>query len=322
MKKSLPKIYSIILTALLLITASCGSGGGGSDTPNPPAPSSALTGANSASVGGAVITSGSLIVEPTYIGTADIDSKNIRRPFLISLLSNTIESIKRNTGIQTAGTKDTTTNCTGGGTRREASQWSGSDSKPENYTGTITYTNCKEGTETWNGTVRITYEGLTSAPTKITAAVNITYASTSTNTNLTLANATIEYSDFVYTSNEITSGNAKLTGSISGTTNGKAINAGYDGFKMSYAYSGNTTQIQMTGKINPTCINTWVTVSTTTPLTLPTATACYTAGEMRITDGTNTASIVFSSNTNVSVLFNGASVASYNNCLEVQGLCI
>lgn len=321
MKMNLNKINAVILTALLLITTSCG--GGGSDAPAPP-PSSALTSANSASVGGAVITSGSLLIEPSYIGTADIDKKKAGRSFLNSLLNNAIEMIKNrdNTGRLAAGAKDATTNCTGGGTRREASQWSGSDTAPENYTGTITYTNCKEGAETWNGTVGLTYEGPSSAPTKITIVVNAAYTNTATSTNLTATNATIVYKDFVYTNNEITSGNITLTGNISGTTNGKAIKAGYDGFKMSYTYSGNTTAIQMTGRINPSCINTSITVSTQTTLTLPTATTCYTAGELRITDGTNTATMVFGSNTNVSVSFNNTHLSSYNSCTEIQGLCM
>lgn len=320
MTVNVSKIYGIVLTSMLLIITACG--GGGSDAPAPPA-SSSLTSANSASVGGAVITSGSLLIEPSYIGTASIQDRTSQRSFLISLLQNTIETVRNTvkTDKHTAGAKDATTNCTGGGARREVSEWSGSDSNPANYTGTITYTNCKEGTETWNGTVRITYEGLASAPAKITATVNMTYSDTAADTTLIITNANILYSDFIYTNNNITSATVTLTGNISGKTYGKAINAGYEGFKMTYAYSGNTTVIHMTGRINPSCINGWITAGTQTALMLPTASACYTAGELRITDGTNTASIVFSSNASVSVSFNTAHAASYNNCMEIQGLC-
>lgn len=308
------------LMALFLITAGCGGGGSSSDTSSP-APSSSLTSSNSTAVAGAVVTSGNLLIEPSYLGTASTNSRSYHRSFLMSLLDNAMGTITNSGKIYVAGTRDTTTNCTGGGTRKEVSQWTGSDTDPQNYTGTITYTNCKEGTETWNGTVQMTYEGLSSAPTKITAVINTTYANTTANTNLTLNGVTIVYSDFVYTNNEITSGAVTLTGNISGTVNNKAINTGYDGFKMIYAYSGNTTSIQMTGRINPSCINSWVTVSTPASLTLPTATSCYTGGEMRITDSSNTVSVIFTY-TNVSVSFNSASVGSYNNCSEIQGLCI
>lgn len=321
------RIIHIGLMALFLITAGCGGGGSSSDTSGPapdpgtnPAPSSSLTSSNSTAVAGAVVTSGNLLIEPSYLGTASTNSSTARRSFLMSLLNNSIEAIRSSGTLATAGTKDTTTNCTGGGTRKEVSQWTGSDADPQNYTGTITYTNCKEGTETWNGTAQMTYEGLTSAPAKITTVVSVTYANTSANTNLMLNGVTIVYSDLVYASGQLTAGAATLSGSISGTVNGKAISAGYDGFKMSYAYSGNTTSIQMTGRINPSCINSWVTVSTTATLTLPTATSCYTGGEMRITDSSNTVSVIFTYS-NVSVSFNSASVGAYNNCSEIQGVC-
>lgn len=334
------RLIHIGLIGLLLITASCGGGGGSSSdtsspapnpgtnpnpdpTPNPtpnPTPSSSLTSANSTAVAGAVVASGNLLIEPSYIGTADVNSRSAHMSFLMSLLNNSIEAIRDSGSLKTAGTRDTTTNCTGGGTRKEVSQWTGSDSDPQNYTGTITYTNCKEGTETWNGTVRMTYEGLTSAPAKITTVINTTYANTSASANLTISGVTIVYSDLIYASGQLTSGAATLTGSISGTVNGKAISAGYESFKIAYSYSGNTMTIQMTGRINPSCTNSWVTVSTPASLTLPTATSCYTAGEMRITDGSSTVSVSFTYS-NVSVSFNSASVGAFNDCSEIQGLC-
>lgn len=315
-------ITSIAITALLIL--SCGGGGGESSTPLPPTQSGSLTASNAAPASGAVITTINLMIEPSYIGTASYDSQDngiTKKSFLNALLNQAIQNIKETQTKTTSGTTDTTTTCTGGGTKKETSNWSGSDSDPENYTGTITYTNCKEGTSVWNGTTSITYQGTYQNPTKITTLLNsMTY--TDTNTNLSLSGLTITYNDIAYSGNNITSASAAMTGNINGTINSKAINASYNNFKIAYSFSGNNMNITLSGNINPVCVNSELTVTTNTTAVFTVGSRCPASGDITITDNTSNAKMSFTSQGGMSVQFNDQTTASYTSCSQSEGFCL
>ncbi len=325
-KKTLILAACLIILALLLI--SCG-GGGGSSAPNPPPPlpQAGLSKDNAGSVAGSVITSIGLITEPSYLGAASTEAQQTKTkslPFLQALFNMTIAHIgTSHTQRMAQGTEDKTINCTGGGTRREVSQWTGSDNDPQNYTGTIIYVNCKEGTATWNGTVQITYQGSSRMPAKITTTLTtLTYTDTSANTNLTFTGVTIVYSDITYDANSMAaSAAAAIYGTIQGTLNGKNINAGYDGFKMAYSFQGSSMNIQASGKINPVCLQKWVTTSTPATGILKIGSRCPVAGEINITDNISNVKMSFTSQGGMTVSFNNETSATYTNCSEAEGLC-
>lgn len=312
---------SIVITALLVI--SCGGGGGTASSPPPP---SILTSSNSAPVAGSIITSIGLIVEPSYLGTAGIKHSGslTSKAFLNALLNQALLNIQRDQNIRhMAGSLDQTTACTGGGTKREVSSWSGQDANPENYTGTITYTNCKEGAATWNGTAQITFQGTYQNPAKITTALNsMTYTDTNTNTNLTLSGLTIVYADIVYSGSEITGASAAMTGNIRGTINSKGIDAAYNGFKMAYSFQGSNLNIALSGKMTPKCINGEVTVTTNTGAVIAVGSRCPVSGELNITDGLANVRMNFNSQGGMAVLFNNETAGLYTSCSQTEGLCL
>lgn len=318
MTKALGTLIILLLTAALLII-SCGGGGGSTST-------AVLNSTNASSVAGSIVTTIGLIVEPSYLGAKSEGNDNVKasKSFLKSLLNNALSNIQKSQEMMTvSGSADRTVSCTGGGTKKEVSSWSGSDSNPENYTGTITYTNCKEGTATWNGPVQITYQGTYQRPSRITTVLNgMTYADTSSNTSLTNMGLTTVYSDMVYSGSDITSASATITGNISGTVNGKGISSGYSGLKMSYSFSGSNMDISLSGKTTPKCINAEVTVSTVTNGGLAIGSRCPVSGSFNITDGVGNVRLDFLSGGAMTVLFNDQTVNSYSSCSQSEGMCI
>jgi hypothetical protein len=317
-----------IITATLLII-SCGGGGGTAPT------STSLSKDNAGAVSGSIVSTIGLIVEPTYTGTAAYEADETadrntltKQSFLMSLLKQAAGNIKsgqQRQGIRTeAGSIDITTNCIGGGTRKEAASWTGTSLNPENYTGTITYTNCKEGTATWNGTAQITYQGTYLSPTRITVVLNnMTYIDTGANTNLSLSGLTIIYADITYNvQSEVESASVLMIGSINGTLNSKTTKAVYDGFKMAYTFSGNSLNIQLSGKITPSCINRALTTATTSTLVLNIGSRCPLSGELTVSDETGSVKMTFSGQGGMTVLFNNEPAASYANCSQAEGMCL
>lgn len=323
-KKAILTACLIILTLLLI---SCG--GGGSSAPNPPPqlPQTGLSKDNAGAVSGAVITSIGLITDPSYLGAASTEAQQTKAkslPFLQSLFNIAIEHIEApHTQRMAQGTTDKTTNCSGGGTKKEVSQWTGSDNDPQNYTGTITYANCTEGTAAWNGTVQITYQGSSRKPEKITTTLTtMTYTDTSANTNIAFTGVTIVYSDITYDANSVAvSAAATISGTIQGTLNGKSINAGYDNFKMTYSFQGGSINIQISGKINPVCLKKWVTTSTPVTVSLKIGSKCPTAGEITISDEQGAVKMSFTGQGGMTVTFNNEVSATYANCSDAEGLC-
>jgi hypothetical protein len=126
----------------------------------------------------------------------------------------------------------------------------------------------------------------------------------------------------VYSGSDTTSASATMTGSISGTINGKAINAAYNNFKIAYSFSANNMNITLSGKITPVCVNSELTVTTNTTAVIAIGGRCPASGEITLTENQNNAKMSFTSQGGMSVLLNNQPVNSYASCSQAEGMCL
>jgi hypothetical protein len=85
--------------------------------------------------------------------------------------------------------------------------------------------------------------------------------------------------------------------------------------------SSEGTLITISGKIKPSCLGDWITITTPIPIFIPIGDDCPTAGEIVATSGEYNVKVVISSNYNITVYFNEVLTETYANCREVMGLC-
>lgn len=341
MKKSGIYIKSFLLIFIclgMLLLSGCGGGGGGGGITEAP-----LTAANAPQAGGAAIQTVNLVGAASALGelqTSSISSKTSSKtssetylkPPLRSILDKviSISKIQRHKSeVHTEGSMPPTTeNCSGGGTITVSATWIGPDNPPDeslavDFRANMTFNSCKEGNEILNGSMSMVFEGPLSAPTKLTVSTSkFTYADTAAKDSITMTNLNMVLTDFSFSGNELTGATIIMTGAVSGTVNGEPINVECDSYKTVFSSSGSGVTVSISGRIKASCLGGWVAVITNTPVFVPTGADCPTAGEIVVTSGGNSVKLVIASNSEITIYYNNTLVQTYNNCEDVDGLCV
>ncbi len=318
------RVFALLMALGLcgvLVMSGCGGGGGGT-TPPGPGPTAVLTEANAGPAAGTVVTSLQLVTRPKYVGAASLGGPVAAEGgFLPSLLRRVLDGQKKG-ATSAMGTGSVQSNCSGGGTKQKDSRWDGSDADPQNYSATITYVSCVEGTETWNGTVSVAYTGSLVAPQKVTTLLTLTYADTLAGDNLSISNGSITYADIVYAADAAVGASVSITGRIDGRVASKQFSADMSGFVVSYLFEGPATRFAVAGVLRPACASAVLTVATKKDMVIRSGDTCPSDGDITVSAGSDGAELVFSSDRKVSALFNGRLVATYGSCSEAEGLCL
>jgi hypothetical protein len=265
------------------------------------------------------------------IGSSSVSSNSDAKSPLARIIDKAlaITEIKRSTAelFAQGSIPPTTVTCTDGGSMTMSATWIGPDqpsgpSDMTNFTATITLNSCTEGTETQNGTFTIAFGGSMDNPTSLTlSTTNLTFIDTATNDYLTMVNLNLSIAVPTISGEEIIGGAFSLDGSISGSVDGDPINQEYDDFLIVMSSDGTGGTVSISGRLRALCIGGWVTITTNTPIFVPTGAGCPTEGDMTITSGDNAVWVVVASNSTITVHFNGTLVQTYNDCEEVDGLC-
>lgn len=330
------KILALILMAVLPFMLSCGGGGGGG---GPAQPETTLTSGNARQASGAAVQSARLVLftgAAEAIGPASLSlktySKDLRKPPLRSILDKVISISKAQrikTGLHSQGSMQTTELCSNGGTITVSATWIGPDDPTDpsqivNFDASMSYNSCKEDTSTLNGSMSVAFEGPLSRPTKITISMpNFSYVDTEANDNITITNLTMVVTNLTFTEDreELISGTIILTGSVSGSVDGDPINVECDGYMIVFSSGVTGETLSISGRIKPSCLGSWVTVTTNIPIFVPEEADCPIAGEIIITSGGNSVKVVIASDSKIAIYFNDTLVQTYNDCEEVDGLC-
>lgn len=296
MKKPL-SVFGLILTGTIFLIMSCGGGGGGGGI------SSALTNSNAPAVAGVILSSMRLLVDTSYLGSASVERGNSQaKGFLQAILRESLSSTKNISERGIAAFEDRTEACSGGGTKHVVSEWSGDAASTQDVKSKVTYSSCREGSETWDGNLEINIQGLQSMPEAVSTVATLTYTDVIDGDILTLTGTKVLYSNFIYKDNIASGASVELTGKINGMVKGKILSAEYDAFRMSYTLAGPDVVLTLEGMINPDCIGRWISVSTAETVRFDLGSRCPSSGKADLTEGSSTYVLSFEGFSGVKIL--------------------
>lgn len=135
-------------------------------------------------------------------------------------------------------------------------------------------------------------------------------------------NLTMTFSNVAFSGNELTSATIAITGAVSGSVSGEPVNIECDDYRMTFSSIASGETVSVSGRIKPSCLGGWVTITTNTPLFIPIGALCPTAGEVVALSGANSVKVVIASDSKITIYFNDSLVTTYNNCKDVDGLCV
>lgn len=334
------KVMALILSSAVLAIYGCGGGGGGGEEKTP----ATLTSSNAPTAAAGTIQALSLNGLSSIAATAaaGIDGKerSVQKGALREILDTTL-SLVRNDGngklraAALSGSNVTVnTQCTSGSMAINASWTNQRDTNGdgrtddfENFSGSITFANCVEGSETFDGSESITVTGWLSAPTGITLTANMTFVDTKGTTtvtdddNLTFTNLTMSLTGISrdQTTGEVISATMSITGTVSGMESGDPVNLGFDAFTLTFSRDASGETVSISGSLYVPCVGGWVTITTLTPVFTPAGSPCPTSGDIKITSGGNTVEVVFAAGCDVTVTFNGT--GGFRNFTGLEGQC-
>jgi len=270
------------------------------------------------------------------IQASNVSSKNPYTPPLKRILDEVLTIMKTqrlkarisNFDIRSQGSGHYFESCIDGGTLSINAIWEG-PAEPEdpseimNLNATITFNSCCEESITFKGSMKVIFEGSADNPSKITISTStFFYTDSDYNDHITLTNFKIIITDFVLSDDELESGTITLKGALSGTVDADFINEECDYFTIAFNSTAYGEVLTMSGNIKPSCIGGWVTVTTNTPILIPGDDVCPTAGEIVITSNADNVRVVISSDYKITIYFNDVVVQTFNDCEEVDGLCV
>jgi hypothetical protein len=221
-----------------------------------------------------------------------------------------------------AGLIEVSSGCSNGGSLSITMSWDGPDA-PE-YVYQIVdlqlsaeFTQCKEETLTMDGSMDMDFSGPLDNFTDVVLTFDLSYEDPYEDVDITMNNFSMAMSgDF-----EAESINYMVDGTVTGYFNSESIDIGYDEFFVALSTVEGDVYMTMSGGINPPCLNTWLTVTTDSPIVIHALDDCPTAGDVSISSGGNTARAVFLSDFQIEIYYNGALVDTLNSCEDLDGMC-
>jgi hypothetical protein len=326
------------LTVVISLTGCGGGGGGGSSDGGGSGGGASLSSTNAPMAASAVSQAaqfvqfkGAMDMVGDVLKTSSISTKNPSNTSLISIFNKMLSISKAQTHkseLHVAGSiPSETLQCPDGGTVNVSVTWTGPD-EPEDpsqvvdLTATMTFGSCKEEDNIMAGTVTIAFSGSLSNPTKFTFSTSEFTVTDLPSDVITLTDFKMDITDIHITDYELTKATLTMSGKVSNTKTGKLVNIECDNFKVVGETVSNGEKMTISGRIKPSCIDGWVTISTNTPVFIAEDADCPTAGEVVATSGGNRVKMVIASDSTIRIYFNNTLVQTYNDCEGVDGLCV
>lgn len=340
-----------ILAAFCFALWSCG--GGGSDGPGVVLQGdTALTETNAPTAAAGLLKAADIIGPlegisgALAVSSATTAAATLQKP-ISNILSITISAAKhqKNSTDKNAPTAflplPYTVSCPDGGSLTlQNATWDGpseptSPDEVENFSGSVSFNECKKGTLSLDGSAKISIEGFASAPESVELTASMTYNDSATDTTLQLSNLNAQVSN-MGPGIALKNATIELSGSVEGVLGEESINISFDHFVVSFtsftepaAYeSAKTTAPTVTGKtvalsgrIKTSCLNTWLTVTTAVPIKFIQGELCPSAGDLSLASQSNIIRVVIAENFEISLYFNAEWVETYEDCTKLKVLC-
>ena len=334
------KIYLLVMSSFILLAAlallSCGGGGGG-DASAPAETNTALTADNAPQAAAGVLKSSDVIsplsgvtgiitTSSSATGTASTQST------FSNVLTMTASGVQGKANLIASGSipwwTSHTMTCSEGGTMviGSGSTWDGPASPSDsseviNFKGNVTFNSCKKSTLTLHGTVYVSVTGSLTSPTAVTLSGSLNYSDTATSATMTLSSANLSATN-IAADYDMSNARIVLSGNLQATIGSETVSVRGDGFTVQLAAVSGGTTASFSGRIRTTCLGTWLTLSTSTPVTILSGDSCPTGGDISATYGGNTIRVEIGSDAGMNLYFNGTSAGTYAGCADLKGQCL
>ncbi len=215
--------------------------------------------------------------------------------------------------------------CSNGGTMTIAAKWSGFlipiiFDDVMNLEITVSFSECQDGHVLVNGSTGIAISGAFNAPSSITMGADLAYQDLSENTDLMMASARLFLID-IGGDLSLVSATFTLSGVLSGTLRGVPVNMESRDYRVRFGLVPGGSTLSVSGQIKPVCSNTWLTLTTNTPITFLSGQICPSAGDLSATSGGNVLHVAIAGDSSIRVYFNDELVDTFANCTELTGRC-
>src|SRR5512145_1673922 len=332
-----------MLVALVIISTlailSCGGGGGG-DTPET---NTALTAGNAPQAAAGVLKAMDIadalqglsgLMTTTSSSTTAASAKSPINN-IVNMTAAALQTGQQTTNSYTAGGSipswySVSVDCSGGGTiDLSNASWDSPDDLTEdnfdeavNFKGQVTFNSCKKSTLTLNGSVYVSVTGVLSSPSAATVSGSLTYNDTSNSTTLTLTNASVAVSN-IAADFDMSNATILASGTLQATIDTENISLRCKNLTVQLASITGGTTATLSGQIRCSCLETWLTITTATPVTLMDGDTCPTGGDVSASYNGNTvrAVIAGSDTNNISLYFNGTQLTTTYSCTTLKGAC-
>lgn len=216
--------------------------------------------------------------------------------------------------------------CVGGGTQEISDTESVIELPNIVFELTITYTNCEIGTKTFNGIEKIRFDtdlaGQNVFKNFEFSTENFSYMDSANGDDLTYIDFSVFVDELTLDLAELEDVSLRLTGQVSGTAAGDAVNIEYDNFTIAMSSVTGGEEYTLSGNFKAVCMDGWVDVSTDTPIFVPNGGDCPTAGGVTISSAGKEIKVEIINDDDVSVAFDGGVPTVYGSCSDIEGLCI
>jgi hypothetical protein len=324
--KKIRILLTLIIGSLLLIACGSGGGGGGGDDVAPAKSAATLTAANATQTADALSQAfyltelsdllGESIIVPAST-SVELKPKGVLYTSLNKVISISKNQIINDGQVKALGTLPPTTEGRDSGSVTISATWDGPNNPTHtsqiiNLNATATFRSCREGTSTLNGTVTLLLTGPADNPTRLTfSSSSLTVTDSATGDNITMSNLSLVITDTKMT----------LSGALSGTADGYAINEEYDNLTIEASSGAGGDTISISGTMKPSCLDGWITINTNINIFVATGADCPSAGEVIITSAGNSVKVVMGSDSSIKVYFNDALEETYGDCSELEEIC-
>ncbi|HWR57972.1 MAG TPA: hypothetical protein VN328_03710 [Thermodesulfovibrionales bacterium] len=315
--------FGVLMLSVSAVLTGCG--GGGSSTSRSGGPDATLTEVKAKDVvGDSVIQAVKLIAPATALGEVKASSVSPeKRSPLMSIFEKVAPVVGKRATTEKQSSAISSEPCPGGGSI-EVKSISGVDLSG-NVKADVSVNGCKIGSETMNGTLKVTVPFTAVADIQHVKEFTIEVSSftySDSNTNLSLTdNFTMVADNITYSGDSLTGGSLTLGGTVSGTLDGSPINIGCD--SLAFQFSANTAgvTVSVSGRMRATCLGGWATLSTNRAVFVPAHASCPTDGEIVVSAGGNSIKVRVEPSSKITVFFNGSLVQTYDNCSKLTGFC-
>jgi hypothetical protein len=338
MNKSKSLLRFLFFFIAVSIVGSCGGssgrdgGGSGGGTA---LPQTTLTANNSSAAASAAIKTVNLVGPLSALGGIQImgTSSEAHSGKLLTYIIEKAISLSKTASSESALISQgilppLTKNCQDGGTVTASAIWDGPFvpddlSEVVDLEGTMDFDSCRDGTNVFNGEMDVSFNGPLSAPNIIDIFLrSFSYTDAEDGDSIVLTNFSIIGTNLIFTGDDLTAATLTVTGTLSGIADNETINAEFSSFIITYSTSASGVTITVSGMMYASCLGGWVTISTTTAIFIPTSADCPTSGEVVITASGDTTRLVVQQDSQITVLFNDTVVDTYNDCEELESICI